>query len=82
MENKRGLLEGMWCSVKHLLCAEEHLIEATQKIIRNARKEKSSELWKLAFELLEICDVIRGLRQKIVQVTLEVERSDRLEKGS
>lgn len=71
---ERATLEECWCAVKHHLCAEEHLIETAQKLVREAKEtsneERKHELINTAIELLIIQDTVRALRQKLVDILL------------
>ena len=67
---ERALKEELWCAVKHLLCAEEHIIESVQKLIREA---KEIDGVRDSLELLMIADSVRALRQRLVDVALGVE---------
>jgi len=67
---ERALKEELWCGVKHLLCAEEHIIESVQKLIREAKEINSV---KDSLELLMIADSVRALRQRLVDITLGLE---------
>jgi len=68
---ERALKEELWCAVKHLLCAEEHLIESAQKMIREAKEISEA---KEIIETLIIADSVRSLRQKLVDITLNTEK--------
>ena len=72
---ERAKIEETWCSIKHMLCAEEHLLETVQKLAREKyeceeRGDKESALQKLEqiVVLSEIADRIRFLRQRTVDV--------------
>jgi len=67
---ERALKEELWCAVKHLLCSEEHILESTQKLIREV-KEISGV--KDSLELLMIADSVRALRQRLVDIILGIE---------
>ena len=74
----RALADTTWCIVKHLLCAEEHSIEAVQRLERILKETEDEKLKKKVLSaILELCrigDSIRGLRQRLVDYTLEFER--------
>ena len=65
---ERALAEENWCAIKHLLCAEEHVLETIQKVQRIMTEDqgKSEECIKAIIELSQIADSIRAPRQRLV----------------
>jgi len=71
---ERALMQESWCAVKHLICAEEHVLETVQKMLRERNKnEKLREIYDPYIEeMLIIADKIRLLRQRIVDIMFEL----------
>jgi len=72
---ERAKIQEIWCSVKHLLNAEEHGVETIQKLSREmnealARGDKDLAMVKLRQiqELALLTDEIRRIRQEIVDM--------------
>jgi len=71
---ERALAEENWCSIKHLLCAEEHVLETIQKLQRMFQEQENQELIIAIIELSRIADSIRALRQRLVDYAFVFER--------
>jgi len=76
---ERALVAEYWCAVKHLLCAEEHLLETCQKLAREYTEAVDGKDYKEARGLLErigelsyVSDRIRYYRQILVEGLINV----------
>jgi len=74
---ERALAEENWCAIKHLLCAEEHVLETIQKLQRRFQEREDKEALVAIIELSRIADSIRALRQRLVDYAFEFERWSR-----
>ena len=78
----KSLNYSLWCTVKHLLCVEEHIVEALERLARIIEKEHKKGDLEKAIELLIILNKVRTLRQNIVEMVLNYESRGNGKEGS